>query len=87
MNPIRLPGDRLLGKPKNWNEERDGKCGQLPVLIDNGCFISVWKPTDEERLRIATGANIALSIVGGQPPVNLFLANVDGETVIINPED
>lgn len=89
MNPMRVEGSVLYGKPKNWNEERDGICGYLPVVHDGLCCLSVWKLTDAERAQIAEGHNIILSVVGGQPPVNLATVPpvVSGELVIINPED
>ena len=86
MNPIRVPGDRLFGKPENWNEARDGYCGLLPVFVSKGCCLSVWKFSEAERARIAGGANVVLSVVGGQPPVNMTVEEIDGPIVPLNPE-
>ncbi len=36
---------------------------------------SVFVPTDEQREAIANGENIALTVIGGQPPVLLRLTN------------
>jgi hypothetical protein len=36
---------------------------------------SVFVPTDEQREQIASGVNIALTVLGGQPPVMLRLTD------------
>jgi hypothetical protein len=37
---------------------------------------SVFVPTDEQRHAIANGENIALTVLGGQPPVMVRLTDV-----------
>lgn len=86
MNPIRFEGVNLnYGPPKNWDAEKNGECLTLPVMQtrERGLplVISVWKPTDEERAAIAAGANIVLSCVGTQPPVMLYVREIDGEVI------
>jgi hypothetical protein len=86
MNPIKFPGSTILGAPKNWDAERDGECIGLPVAITtmpNGMaqYTSVWKFTDEERARIATGENVAISCFSVQVPIMLSVESVDGEVV------
>lgn len=86
MNPIRFEGAVIIGKPKNWDDERDGECVGLPAqisILPNGMkmFTSVWKPTAEERRAIAEGANIGVSCFGAQVPVALSAADIDGPIV------
>lgn len=88
MNPMRVEGCVLYGAPKNHDPEKDPPIGILPVFRDaeNGCCISFWQFTDADRAKIAAGQNIALSVMGGQPPVLLFLTEAVGPVVILNPE-
>lgn len=82
MNPVRFPGYNInYGAPRNWNPERDGPCGVLPVLEEGRNHISVWKPNDEERAKIAAGANIAVNCVGVQIPIAVLITSSDGEEV------
>lgn len=48
-----------------------------PVFATGTMCISCWKPTDEERERIARGEPIWLTVVAGasQPPVGLSVDN------------
>lgn len=78
MNPASIEGaTRALGAPSNWNPERDGICGTLPIKDDQlpsgqPVMISAWLPTDEERAAIAAGAPIYLQVVSSvHPPVSL----------------
>jgi hypothetical protein len=38
-------------KPKDWDEHRDGKCGTLPVRVEQegiyNCMYSAWLPSAE----------------------------------------
>lgn len=79
MRPLKLEGGIMFAKPKDWDEERDGICHPLSVVYKDGRCLSVWEPSFEERLRIVAGHNIALTIVGGQPPVLLTVADVKDE--------
>lgn len=85
MKPIDFEGAVSFGKPKDWDEERDGTCGVLPVKIVRGAgslsFLSVWAPSPEERQRIANGENLVLSCVGTQVPVMLSVADIQGTEV------
>jgi hypothetical protein len=86
MNPVKFEGAEIIGKPKGWDDARDGECVGLPVqvsILPNGVpmFTSVWKPTPEERHAIAEGANIALSCFGSQTPVMLSAERIDGPIV------
>lgn len=79
MQVARIQGANLdLGKPKGWDEERDGPCGSLPVRLeqteDGGVTMtSAWTPTTEEMLAIMAGGTVYLRIVGAtHPPVMLW---------------
>lgn len=37
---------------------------------------SVWELTDDERAQVADGANIELTVWGGQPPVSMAVTTV-----------
>lgn len=91
MNPVRFEGATIVGKPKNWDDKRDGICVGLPAIVNtmaNGMkqFTSVWKPTPEERAAIANGANIALSSFGIQAPISITTAEIDGPIVRFESE-
>jgi len=54
--------------------------GDLPCRIDGLDTFSIWTLTDEERQRIAAGANIRLGIHGMRPipPVSLGVVETVG---------
>lgn len=61
-----------LGPPKGWDQERDGKCVDLWIRVtEHGDCQSAWGPTPEELAILSAGGSVVLSVVGGQPPVNL----------------
>ena len=67
---------RILNAPKNWNKERDGICGTLPIRDEETTagitMVSAWYPTPEEMGRILAGAPIYLYVVGKvHPPVSM----------------
>lgn len=63
-----------LGKPRDWDSSQ-GECISLPVYIQHGPgnskqFISWWKPSFIERLRILFGRPLRLTIFSSaHPPV------------------
>lgn len=75
MKAINFNGaDSNFGRPKDWNEERDGKCATLPVMRqplpgNTVAHISLWVPTPEERRQLLLGSAVVLSCVGVQPVV------------------
>lgn len=76
MHPGRIEGaTRTLGAPQNWEKERHGPCGGLPirdvVLPDSGlnAMGSVWFPTPEEIAALVEGAPIQLWVLGSTHPV------------------
>jgi hypothetical protein len=75
MIPGRIAGaTRVLGAPKDWNEERDGPCAGLPILdlpaaLGGNFMFSAWLPTPDELAAIAAGASIIVGIAGFSHPV------------------
>lgn len=51
------------------HEVDDTVIGMVPAVT------SVFVPTDKQRQQIADGLNIALTVIGGQPPVMLRLTD------------
>lgn len=68
-----------LGAPKGWDEDRDGLCAGLDVLVRGNEFTSCWEPTPDELERIAAGAKVYLTVVGGQPPVALQVGDAPAQ--------
>lgn len=77
--------NKKLGTPKNWDEEKNGKCGVLPVYSDGQQSISLWKLSWKERIQILRYGKIWLGILAGksQPPVWLD----SQKTVFIDEEN
>lgn len=84
MIALRIPNaTRRLGQPVDWNEEVDGVCVGLDVIIEpyggGYAFVSAWEPTPEELAALNTGGSVRLRCVGGQPPVALWVEERDEE--------
>lgn len=88
MIPQRYPGRTTdFGKPIDWIDELDGRCGVLPVEVVDDVRVgrvcqSYWKPTAAELATLNAGGVIRLGIYGGQPPVfieAIFAPQPDGE--------
>lgn len=78
MQPGRIEkATRVLAAPRDWNQERDGKCGGHGMT-------SAWLPTAEELRRLAAGAAVHLTIVsnGGHPPVVLAVGEAPDQVVV-----
>ncbi len=67
------------GAPKDWNPERDGDCGALPIRVTfhpdgtvNYCE-SAWEPTPRELEHLMAGGQLVLRVVGWQVPVALYV--------------
>lgn len=76
MIPARISGathSHYLGAPKGWKPEEDGQCCHLAVRVTDNVWESAWEPTPDEMAAIAAGAKIVLRVVGGQPPVMLYV--------------
>ena len=63
----------VIGKPKDWDEEKDGYCGGLPIRIerrgDMAFFVSHLEPSPDELEAIKAGAPIEIAISSPQHPV------------------
>lgn len=76
MTPITIDGqtDNVLKPPVNWDEQKDGVCMDLPfqeITTSTGqaAMASYWLPDAEERVNIADGAAIQLTVFGHVHPV------------------
>lgn len=79
MNIDRIPGCNLvLTAPAGWDDSTSGKCSDLPVIrTQDGRFVSQWSPSPEERVSLAIGASLLLSIFGqSHPPVAISVGDV-----------
>lgn len=76
MIPKHIAGGRILGKPETW-DDATGACLGLYVRecqSGNGpVFESAWEPTPKELEMLNAGGAIHLRVVGGQPPVALWV--------------
>lgn len=70
-----FPGARMLGAPRDWDQQLDGSCGILPILdaVDDqsgfNFMYSFWRPTDEELEALRNGGALRLGIMGVVHPV------------------
>ena len=68
-----------FGKPRDWDENRDGPCGTLPVRVEQegiyNAHYSAWKPDAAELARLNEGGVVELCCVGIQPPVSLSVVS------------
>jgi hypothetical protein len=91
MKPKRHPSNnRIVGAPANW-DDRGGKL-ELPAIdVTQGkisgidVFVSFWKPTEEELGCLLRGGQVQLTCIGGQPAVNLSVADESGHPNIVLP--
>lgn len=72
----------VLAAPRDWNEERNGECFDLPIraeVLNNSLpsLTSAWKPTADELARLNAGAPVHLRIISrAHPPVMLEVGEV-----------
>lgn len=63
-----------FGAPKDWNEERDGPCDSLPVLVvdhveaGTRSMSSVWLPNEAEIEALRKGHGVVVTIFGHAHP-------------------
>lgn len=57
------------GKPKDWDDERDGICQTLPTVSSGVIHMSFWQPTPNELDMLLRGGSINLAIIAEQHPV------------------
>lgn len=78
MNHINFPAaTHNFGAPPDWDSSANGDCATLPVCVQGELFTSCWQPSDAERMAIANGEPIMLSVIGGQPAVMLWVEGVE----------
>lgn len=70
-----------LGAPKDWDQSKQGNCVQLWVraIPATGFCESAWEPTPDELATLNAGGSVVLRVVGGQPPVALYVEPVAKE--------
>lgn len=79
MIPAVIPcATRALGAPANWNPERDGVCGTLPIRdgLDGvlPMMESAWSLDVEEINALFRGGTVILRIIGvSHPVVSLYV--------------
>lgn len=62
----------VMRAPDSWPADQLGDCGDLYVkCVEGQLYISEWVPSRAERLALASGGRIWLTVVGMQPPVSL----------------
>ena len=71
MEPTDFKGrTHILGVPKDWDEEKDGKCQGLPVMFAEYGIYSRWRFSLVERLQILFGRPMTLIVrSNSMPPV------------------
>jgi hypothetical protein len=85
MRPVWVKdANKIYKPPRDWMEERDGKCGDLyvrrfqPDGAGPAYHYSAWKPSADELQALIDGGVVELLIIGVQPAVAL---NVVEETL------
>ena len=62
-------------------------CGNLPAraeMLDGKLNItSIWKPSEEDLVVLNAGGYVCLNVLGGQPPVALWVENLNIVEIII----
>ena len=72
------------GAPSDWNKEKEGSCGRLPIrVITDGSgkvvrCVSAWKPSALELGVLNDGGYVELHVVGWQVPVALSVTDRNG---------
>jgi hypothetical protein len=75
MECVRVRGENAdFSPPQDWDSEKDGNCGQLPIRREVGkggrvYLYSNWKPNTHELAILNAGGVVELLCVGVQPPV------------------
>jgi hypothetical protein len=68
----------VFGPPKDWDEEKNGKCLDLPVVVQNGTITSFWELELEDLQALARGGKLMLQIAGNSmPAVSLCIAELE----------
>ena len=80
MRPT-IPQDanHVFTKPVNWDDEKDGSCGDLVVRINTYGernvleITSAWKPDEAELVMLNNGGSIEIGLsASSQPPMRVY---------------
>lgn len=75
MNILELPHSRVIGPPRDWDQQLDGECGSIYVLdaidLQSGLntMYTFYKLTEDELEALKNGGILRLGIVGKAHPV------------------
>lgn len=77
MIPVDFKGaNAKYVKPDDGSEELMAGCPDLHVWRKGEITVSKWRLTMEERLALAKGGVVVLTIIGEQPPVMLTIGTL-----------
>ena len=66
-----------FGKPRNWDDEKDGECYALHVRAGTHgdrnlpTFTTAWRPSQEEIAKMLLGGEVEITLIGTQPPMRV----------------
>ncbi|MDE2103804.1 MAG: hypothetical protein KGL39_41585 [Patescibacteria group bacterium] len=66
----------MFGAPDSWDDSNGaclGLCVREMQSANGPIFESAWEPTPAELAALNAGGTVRLRVVGGQPPVLLFV--------------
>lgn len=65
--------NNTLRKPPGWTDEQ---CMEIPAHTNGTQVITCWRPTSQDRVRLAMGERVYLLVAGAtMPPVALFVGS------------
>ena len=83
MIPKRIRNATHEFKPPSGWTGTEAKCSALAVrVLDRDglvCHESAWEPTPKELGCLIRGGSVVLTVVGGQPPVMLWVEEADAD--------
>lgn len=80
MQILKPENSTVLGKPKDWDEEKNGPCEGLPVVILEDGMYSLWKPDEQEIDALRAGGSICLKVGShAHPPVSIYVTSYPGD--------
>lgn len=91
MQACNFPGATPIGKPKDWVDELDGKCGtifcvqQYDAHLNANWIHSIYKPTKEDLEALNNGGVLRLSVLGGHPVFQMVCLTPE-RTAEVEPE-
>jgi hypothetical protein len=76
MEPLKISGaNQYFGPPSDWQDTYERACGNLHVRVVGSSCQSAWRPTPDELAVLNAGGSVILEILGGQPPVALWVSD------------